>query len=236
MTKWKRHNHFATKKQRRKQTCLFRPQKRQLWCWNYLTYSISLIAIPQWLCFRWVFSCSYSFFLFSFFSSLFTSEMLLRLGSCQVVNLASRSRGQWCHHIQMYPHLYSSRVERRSWGPGPFLRWKGQAGFVTVLGSGLPSRASFCFSLHSWHTAASLSGVFFGGESTSLRWTSNSHLPSTDSAQLSKAGTHFNSLTWRENSEYRFRISGAYYKRGQKRIHSVFHREIENNHIHTHSS
>ena len=104
MTKWKRHNHFATKKQKRKQTCLFRPKKRQLWCRDYLTYSISLIAIPQWLCFRWVFSYSYNLFLFSFFSSLFTLEMLLRLGSWLSGPLASRSRGQWCHHIQMYPH------------------------------------------------------------------------------------------------------------------------------------
>lgn len=216
MTKWKRHNHFATKKQKRKQTCLFRPKKRQLWCRNYLTYSISLIAIPQWLCFRWVFSYSYNLFLFSFFSSLFTLEMLLRLGSWLSGPLASRSRGQWCHHIQMYPHLYSSRVERRSWGPGPFLRWKGQASFVTVLGLVLPSRASFCFSLHSWHTAASLSGVFVDGESTSPKWTSNSHLPSTESAQLSKAGSHFNSLTWRENSEYRFRIFRGLLQAGSK--------------------
>lgn len=200
MTKWKRRNHFATKKKKRKRSCLFRPKKRQLWRWNYLTYSISLIAIPRWLCFRRAFSYSYNFFLFPFFSSLFTSGMLLRLRSRQGVLLASRSRGQWCHHIQMYAHLYSSRVERRSWGPGPFLRWKGQTSFVTVLGSVLPSRASFYSSLRSWHTAASLSGVFVDGESTSPKWTSNSHLPSIESAQLSKAGTHFDSLTWRENS------------------------------------
>lgn len=49
-----------------------------------------------------------------------------------------------------------------------------------------------------------------------------------------QSGYPFQHLTWRENSEYRFRISGAYYKRGQKRICSIFHREIENNHTHTH--
>ena len=30
-------------------------------------------------------------------------------------------------------------------------------------------------------------------------------------------------------------FSGAYYKPGQKRIGSVFHREIENNHTRTHT-
>lgn len=100
----------------------------------------------------------------------------------------------------------------------------------------MPSRESSCFSLRSRYTAVALFGIFLGGKS-SPRGTSNFHLSNPEPAQGSKGGTYLNSLTWRENSEYKFQMWGftLSWVRRECVLRFGFHREVENKHNHTHT-
>jgi len=68
-----------------------------------------------------------------------------------------------------------------------------------------------------------------------VRRTASPHIPTSESSQSSKAGTHLNTLALRGNSEYRFPYGGFLQARSKKNVFCFSQRNRKQPHTHTHT-